>query len=188
MVGAGIAGVAAYQEFSHQPDASVDPIPVPVIETQTSTAAADAPAVNAAEAEQPLTEAGAANAATTQSKPESSTALKRTADQAKRSVQGSNDEVDMENLVGPDDEVVVKGDEIRVGKVRIKDGKVYMPDGTVYDAPKSPQAPGVHPKPPPIRLSEEQMRRLTPEQRQKLRMIRQRFPESFPRPTPFPEQ
>ena len=188
LVGAGIAGVVAYQEFSHQSDAVVDPIPVPVIETQTTTVVAEAPAANAAEAEQPLAEAGAANAAVAQSKPETSSSVKKTGDQAKRPEQAANDEMDMDNLVGPDDEVIVKGDEIHVGKVTIKNGKVYMPDGTVYDAPKTPQTPGIHPKPPPIRFTEEQLRRLTPEQRRKLRMIRQRYPESFPRPTPWPEQ
>jgi len=188
LVGAGIAGVVVYQEFSHQSDAVVDPIPVPVIETQTTTVVAEAPAANAAEAEQPLAEAGAANAAVAQSKPETSSSVKKTGDQAKRPEQAANDEMDMDNLVGPDDEVIVKGDEIHVGKVTIKNGKVYMPDGTVYDAPKTPQTPGIHPKPPPIRFTEEQLRRLTPEQRRKLRMIRQRYPESFPRPTPWPEQ
>jgi len=191
LVGAGIAGVVAYQEMSHT-ERAVDPIPVPVVETQTATAVADAPAppANAAETEQVVSaEAAAANASNVtaaQPKPDPASSVKKT-DQARRSATVANPEPDMDNLVGPDDEVIVKGDEIHVGKVKIKDGKVYMPDGKVYQAPKTPPAPGVHPVP-PIRLTEEQMRRLTPDQRRKLTILRGRIPNTFPKPTPWPNQ
>lgn len=196
LIGAGIAGVIAYQELSPR-DAAVDPNtnPSAAPDTPATSAVAEAPgqaaAANVSEAEQPSGEGAAVNAvATTRS---DASAVKKTADQAKRTTQ-SNGEMDMDNLVGPDDEVVIKGDEIHVGKVRIKDGKVYLPDGTVHQAPPTPQNPrnpgaARPPEMPPIRLTEEQMRRLTPDQRRKLNMLRrERFPNNFPRPTPFPNQ
>ncbi len=189
LVGAGIAGVAAYQELS-QPEAASEPNPAPVAESPSGSAAAEAPAQSA---EPSGTEAAAADAsgadpATAQAKPEAAPAVKRTGDQAKRSEPTAN-EADIENLVGPDDEVVVKGDEIHVGKVRIKDGKVYMPDGTVHEAPPRPRNPNVRPPPKPqVRLTEEQIRRLTPEQRRKLRIMRERYPDTFSQPTPYPQQ
>jgi hypothetical protein len=187
MVGVGIAGVVAYQELT-QTETSADPIPVKVVETQTeATAAAEAPAANASEAVDSPAESAAGNAAIPQSKPDAGPAVKKTVDQAKRTAQGNN-QAEIENLIGPDDEVVVKGDVIHVGKVRIKNGKVYMPDGTVYETPKNPPAPGVRPQRPPVQLTEEQMRRLTPDQRRKLRALREGMPNSFPRPTPWPDQ
>lgn len=191
LAGAGIAGVVAYQEMS-QTERAIDPIPVPVVETQTATAVADdpAPPANAAETEEAAsaetTAANTSNVTAAQSKPDPATAVKKT-DQARRSAAVANPEADIDNLVGPDDEVIVKGDEIHVGKVKIKDGKIYMPDGKVYQAPKTPPAPGVHPVP-PIPLTEEQMRRLSPEQRRKLTILRGRIPNTFPKPTPWPNQ
>ena len=185
LIGAGIGGVVAYQEMS-QDDSARDPIPVPVVETQ-SAAVVEAPGspANAPVPEPAAVESPAANASAAQSKPGSAPIVKR-AEQAKKAT-ADDIEADMENLVGPDDEVIMKGDEIRVGKIRIKDGKVYMPDGTVHVAPKTPQTPGVRP-PPPIRLTEEQIRRLTPDQRRKLRIIRERFPGTIAQPTPSPNQ
>src|SRR5690606_13035843 len=94
-------------------------------------------------------------------------------------------ENDIEDLVGPDDEVIVKGDEIHVGKMKIKDGKLIMPDGSVYEqrrTPETPMTPGVRPVPPPqITLTPEQLQSLTPEQRRKLNIIRRRYPAMFPK-------
>ncbi|MEO5857711.1 MAG: serine/threonine-protein kinase [Pyrinomonadaceae bacterium] len=185
LVGAGIAGVVAYQEMV-QSEAATDPIPVPVIETQSATAISEAPAQAANLPEPAALEAPAANTTPAMTKTEPAPVTKRT-DQAKK-VTHSDPEADIENLVGPDDEVVVKGDAIYVGKIKIKDGKVHMPDGTVYDAPKTPRTAGVQPPMPPVRLSEEQMRKLTPEERRKLRIVRNRFPGTFPQPTPYPQQ
>lgn len=186
LVGAGIAGVVAYQEMS-QPEAAADPIPVPVVETQTAAAVAEAPgtAANAAP-DAAAIEASSANTAAVQAKPDSAPVVKKT-DQARKTT-ADDMEADMENLVGPDDEVVVKGDALYVGKIKIKDGKVYMPDGTVHDAPRTPRQPGVKPPVPPVRLTEEQMRNLTPEQRRKLRIMRERYPGTFSQPTPYPDQ
>lgn len=193
VVGACIAGVVAYQEM-RQTEAAADPIPVPVLDTQPAANASAAAAPNAAESvaevEQPSAEAAAGNTAVSQPKSDVPAAVKKTAEQAKRT-SPAEDEMVMDNLVSPDDEVIFKGDEIHVGKVKIKDGKVYTPDGKVYQSPKTPPVAGVrppHPQPPPIRLSEEQMRRLTPDQRRKLTILRQRYPDSFPKPTPWPNQ
>ncbi len=184
LVGAGIAGVVAYQEMS-QAEAVADPIPVLVTETQTASAVAEAPgsAVNASVPEPAGAEASAANAVATAPKADQAPVVKK-ADQGKKA-SVIDPGTDIENLVGPDDEVIMKGDAIYVGKIKIQNGKIYMPDGTVHDAPKTPRTPGVQP-PPPVRLTEEQMRRLTPEQRRKMRIIRERFPGTFSQPTPNP--
>ncbi len=187
LVGAGIAGGIAYSEMSRS-ESIAEPRPISEPETPVVSTVSEAPAQSA---EPEGTEAAAAASAantTTQSKSDAATTTKKSGDQAKRSAASEN-EADIENLVGPDDEVIVKGDEIQVGKVRIKDGKVYMPDGTVHESPQRPKNPNVRPPPrPQVRLSEEQIRRLTPEQRRKLRIMRERYPETFPQPTPYPEQ
>ena len=89
-------------------------------------------------------------------------------------------------FVDPEDgeKVVIKKDSISVGDMKVQGGKVFMPDGKVYQVEKAPQTPvqpGAHPgqSVPPIDL-----RRLTPDQRRKLRMLRERFPEAFPKPVP----
>jgi hypothetical protein len=187
LVGAGIAGVLAYQEVYERP--RVDPIPVPVAETQTSvntdvpgaTAVADAPAGSEGTA--------VANSAAPAEPIKAETARKP---DPVRKTNGQNASID-EDLVGPDDEVIVKGDEIRVGKVTIKDGRVYTADGRVYEAERvqrtarTPTTPGmdpIPPKPPAIKLTPEQMKHLTPEQRRKLAIMRRQFPGMFPQPTP----
>lgn len=80
--------------------------------------------------------------------------------------------------------IVIKKDSIQVGDMKVQGGKVYMPDGRVYQVEKTPitpPQPGTHPVPrvPPI-----DMRKLTPEQRRKLRLMRERFPDAFPAPIP----
>jgi hypothetical protein len=68
--------------------------------------------------------------------------------------------------------------------MKVKGGKVFMPDGKVYQVektPVTPMQPGAHSGPavPPI-----DMRRLTPDQRRKLRLLKEQFPEAFPAPIP----
>lgn len=185
LVCAGIAGVLAYQEMYD----TADPIPVPVIETQ-SAAIADAPAASAS------TDIGSeataiTNVAVTAADAKPDTAAAKKPDPVRTTT--SQNRSDVDNLIGPDDEVIIKGDEIHVGKVKIKDGKVYTPDGNVYEAerrPRRPNAQGTHvepPKAPPIRMTPEQIRRLTPEQRQKLTIFRKRYPDMFPKPSPEPK-
>jgi serine/threonine protein kinase len=189
LVGAGIAGVLAYQEvYDRRP---VDPIPVPVTETQTAVTA-DAPVATAA-ADAPSSGEGSAVANAVAADPVKAEAAKKP-DQVKKTIDQTA--VDPDEFVGPDDEVIINGDEIRVGKVTIKDGRVYTPDGKVYEAervqrtPRTPTTPGMepHPKPPPIKLTPEQMKRLTPEQRRKLTIMRRQFPGMFPVPTPERQQ
>ena len=91
-------------------------------------------------------------------------------------------------FVDPEDgeKVVIKKDSIHVGDMKVQGGKVFMPDGKVYQmgkTPVTPVQPGVYSgsRVPPI-----DMRRLTPEQRRKLRMLREKFPEAFPAPVPPP--
>ncbi len=184
LVGAGIAGVFAYQEMSHV-ERPAEPVPVPVLETQTAAAIAEAPdpTANTSVPEPVAVEASAANTSDTTRKSESAPVVKRV-EQAKKATTNDTD-ADLENLVGPDDEVIMKGDEIRVGKIRIKDGKVYMPDGTVHVAPVTPRTPGFRP-PPPVRLTEEQIRRLSAEERRKLRIFRERYPGTISQPSPPP--
>ena len=191
LVGAGIAGVLAYQEVYERP--RVDPIPVPVAETQTSVTT-DPPAATAV-ADVPSGSEGTAVANSAVSSEPAKTETARKPDQVKKTNDQASSNPD--ELVGPDDEVIVNGDEIRVGKVTIKDGRVYTPDGKVYEAervgrtPRTPTTPGmegVHPKPPPIKLTPEQLKQLTPEQRRRLQNIRRRFPEMFPQPSPYPNQ
>ena len=86
-------------------------------------------------------------------------------------------------FVDPEDgeRVVIKKDGIHVGDMKLQGGKVYMPDGKVYQmekTPVTPMQPGVR-QVPPIDI-----RRLTPEQRRKLRLLRERYPEAFPVPIP----
>ena len=91
-------------------------------------------------------------------------------------------------FVDPEDgeKVVIKKDSIHVGDMKVQGGKVYMPDGKVYQMGKTavtPVQPGMEPSPrvPPI-----DMRRLTPEQRRKLRLLREQYPDAFPAPMPPP--
>ena len=84
------------------------------------------------------------------------------------------------------EKVVIKKDSIHVGDMKIQNGKVFMPDGKVYQmdkTPVTPMQPGarVEPRMPPIN-----MQRLTPEQRRKLRLLKEKFPEAFPGPVPPP--
>jgi serine/threonine protein kinase len=189
LAGAGIAGVVAYQEMS-QTEAATEPIPVPVLETQNSATVAEVPgsAANASAPEPVAIEAASANASASHQRTDPAPApVGKKTDQAKKATV-SDPAAEIDNLVGPDDEVVVKGDAIFVGKIKIQNGKVYMPDGTVHDAPMAPRQPGVKPPVPPVRLTEEQMKNMTPEQRRKLRILRERFPGTFAPPTPNPNQ
>lgn len=76
-----------------------------------------------------------------------------------------------------DDKIVVEGDKITIGNVTVKDGKVIFPDGSVIDGVEPPTN-RTHPVPPVIPNVD--LRRLTPEQRRKLRLLRERYPGAFP--------
>jgi hypothetical protein len=181
LVGGAIAGVVAYQEAY---SSNRDPIPVPVLETQTN-ATSEAP--SAAASVDSTTESGSGtNAAVSEpAKPETAP-VARKPEQAKRTTTTQTGLDDMDNLVDADDEVIVKGDEIHIGKVKIKDGKVYTPDGNVYEAEQTrrdQRVPG-YPQPPPVKLTPEQMQRMTPEQRRKLNILRRRYPGMIPQTSP----
>ena len=183
LVGATIAGVLGYQSAVEEPVRNEDPIPVQVVETQSSenpaaSAGAEVPALGDA-----AVAAANTNVEAQQPRPESPSSAKRP-EQARVSKPSANNDLDID--VDPDDEVVFKGDEIYVGNMKMKGGKIYMPDGSVYVTPKTPKPPGV--QIPPVRISEEQMRQMTPEQRQKLKAIQERFPRAFPAVTPKPQQ
>jgi len=184
LVGVTIAGVLGYQSTFEESHRNEDPIPVQVVETQSS----ENPAAASAGAEVPAlgdaaVAAANANVDAQQPRPESPSSAKRP-EQARVSKPSANNDLDID--VDPDDEVVFKGDEIYVGNMKMKGGKIYMPDGSVYVTPKTPKPPGV--QIPPVRISEEQMRQMTPEQRQKLKAIQERFPRAFPAVTPKPQQ
>jgi serine/threonine protein kinase len=191
LVGVGIAGVVAYQEAYEGRRDRTNPIPVPVVETQNTVSSDPQPASAVANSASGSEGTAVANSSAPAEPVRAETARKP--EPAKK----SNDQAaaDIEDLVGPDDEVIVNGDEIRVGKVTIKDGRVYTPDGKVYEAERvqrtarTPTTPGmepIRPKPPEIKLTPEQMKRLTPEQRRKLTIMRRQFPGMFPQPTPQP--
>jgi serine/threonine protein kinase len=191
LVGASIAAVVAYQEV-YSSD-TVDPIPVRVIETQTA-AVPDAVPEGGGETVSDSEASASSNAGAVAEPVRSETNPTKKPEQAKRSATVGSD-TDIDELIGPDDEVIVRGDEIHVGKVKIqKDGKIIMPDGSVYESrqpprnPRTPVVPGTHPEPPPIKLTAEQMRRLTPDQRRKLNVVRRRYPGMFPQPSPEPNQ
>jgi hypothetical protein len=84
------------------------------------------------------------------------------------------------------------------GTIKSKDGTIVYPDGKVVKNGKVIAAPNpnvqVRPLPPDVRippLTREQMERLSPEQRRKLRQImenQRRQTENRPQPTPPPNQ
>ena len=77
-----------------------------------------------------------------------------------------------------DDNVVVNGDTLTVGNVKIEKGKIWS-NGREYNfnvPPPNVQIPSFPTMP----------RNLTPEQRRKLRILRQQHPEMFQRPSPTP--
>lgn len=81
-----------------------------------------------------------------------------------------------------DEKVVIDGENIYVGNMKVEKDRVIMPDGRIYRKGQTPGTPHVQP---PV-FPNIDMRRLTPEQRRKLRILRQRYPESFPAPSPKP--
>jgi serine/threonine protein kinase len=77
-----------------------------------------------------------------------------------------------------DDNVVVNGDTLTVGNVKIEKGKIWS-NGREYNfnvPPPNVQIPNFPTMP----------RNFTPEQRRKLRILRQQHPEMFQRPSPTP--
>ncbi len=81
--------------------------------------------------------------------------------------------------IGDDDDekLVINGNSIRAGNVMINKGRIVTPNGFNFNmAPPNVRIPN-----PPI-----DPRKLTPEQRRKLRILRQQHPEMFQRPSPTP--
>jgi serine/threonine protein kinase len=160
------------------PEPQQDPVAEPSLQPEQAASAANTESPEAAEPSsvQP---------------PESAVATKRP--DAQRKARGSNapeaeSDPDEFVFVDPDDgeKVVIKKDGIHVGDMKVQNGKVYMPDGRVYEMQKTPTTPlqpgaRVSPRIPPI-----DMRHLTPEQRRKLRMLKEQYPDAFPAPIPPP--
>lgn len=180
--GLGFAGVLAFQEMT-ETRGERDPIPVTVVETQAVASANDSNPSVAAEVPEPAAEAGTVETVSSEPARAETVQPKKQPQTARTKPQDPLDELD--NL--DDEKVVVKGDSIYVGNIRMKDGKIYMPDGTVYDQPRRPRVPGAH-QPAPPQLTPEQMQRLSPEQRRRLRIIQENFQKNFPQPTPPPEK
>jgi hypothetical protein len=86
------------------------------------------------------------------------------------------------------DKVVINGKSIRSGNVKIVNGKIITPEGEFPLNKQFQQLTPMMPKIPPVQIDP---RTLTPEQRQRLRMLRQNHPEVFvkppPQPTPTPD-
>lgn len=86
---------------------------------------------------------------------------------------------------GLDDEnITIKGDKIYMGNVRVENGKVYLPDGRIIPMDRTPRVPNVEPPDPTFPNIDP--RSLTPQQRRKLRILRERYPNGFPTPKPAP--
>ena len=137
-------------------------------------------------------EAPTAMESNTGQQPETTTSVRKPDSQRRAKAEASetpdSDPDDEFVFVDPDDgeKVVIKKDGIHVGDMKVQNGKVYMPDGRVYEMQKTPTTPlqpgtKVSPRIPPI-----DMRHFTPEQRRKLRMLREQYPDAFPAPMPPP--
>ena len=89
-----------------------------------------------------------------------------------------NTGVDPDVTADDEPDVVIKGDSIWMGNVMVNKGRILTPGkGFNFNMqPPNVLAPNVPVDP----------RFLTPEQRRKLRMLRQQHPEAFQRPTPTP--
>lgn len=83
-----------------------------------------------------------------------------------------------------DENITIKGDKIYMGNVRVENGKVYLPDGRIIPMNRTPRVPNVEPPDPTFPNIDP--RSLTPEQRRKLRILRERYPNGFPTPKPAP--
>ena len=157
-----------------EPEQPLAPPSVPADQEQAASANAESPQVDESDPSQ-------ASAA--------STSVKRPDPQRRAKVAGEPNEVEDPDgfvFVDPEDgeKVVINKDSIKVGDMKVQGGKVFMPDGKVYEIEKSnatPMQPGVHPNP---RIPPLDMRRLTPEERKKLRMLQERYPKTFPAPIP----
>lgn len=78
---------------------------------------------------------------------------------------------------------VVGGENIYVGNIRVENGRVIMPDGRVYKTGETPDVPVIEPE--VLReLQNIDPSQLTPAQRRKLRILRQRYPRPMPPPRP----
>lgn len=176
LVGSIVGGILIYDPSTLGIDTSEPVITDLPVEPKQEAAAAVETNSNTAAAE-----SGAAAMSVTpdEPKPEASQTAKRseTVKTAKTDPKADPDEIDID---GP---VVVDGENMRIGNMQIRKGKVIMPDGTVYDENTGSRvSPPNHPVPPNVR--EPDFRRLTPEQRRKLRLLRQRHPGAYPTPAP----
>ena len=79
-----------------------------------------------------------------------------------------------------EDKIVINGKSIKTGNVKIMDGKIITPQGEFPLNRQFPMSPST-PKIPPVQIDP---RTLTPEQRRRLRMLRQNHPEVFVKPSP----
>ena len=82
-----------------------------------------------------------------------------------------------------DGKVVINGKSIRTGNVKIMNGKIITPEGEFPLNKQFRQMTPTMPQIPPVQIDP---RTLTPEQRQRLRMLRQNHPEVFVKPPPQP--
>jgi hypothetical protein len=85
-----------------------------------------------------------------------------------------------------DEDIVVKGDTIYVGNTKIRDGAVQTPEVYIDENGIRRRIP--KPVIPPINISREQLRMMTPQQRRKLRLLMQNQKPVLNPPAPSPEK
>jgi len=95
-----------------------------------------------------------------------------------RSTAGADSKASEDPGSDEDEKVVISGDSLKAGDVMMKKGKIVTPDGEIdlnVPVPPNMRQPGfpIDPK------------RLSPAQRRRLNILRQRHPEVFVRPTPY---
>lgn len=173
LVGSVLAGVFVYKPALfgiRDKESSITDLPVPAVQ--------DTPGAEP-DTNSPVTESGAAAASdSVVTETEQATRRSETVKTAKSEPKSKPSENDID-IDGP---VIVDGDDIRVGNMQIKKGKIIMPDGTVYDEHTGAR---VYPnRPPPPVVGQPDLRQLTPQQRRKLRLLRERYPNAYPVPSP----
>ena len=168
------AGFIAYENGSFGSDRPADaqPVAADVAPTADNTALTDGSTVF-----ERSTEAESASKEVPTAEPKQ---VPSTKPPSERSTTDPNPIVSGGDPTGDDDEkVVISGDSIKSGNVTMRRGKIVTPDGEI-DL-NGPMQPNMQRQPDyPI-----DPRRLSPEQRRRLRMLRQRHPEVFVRPTPY---
>ena len=170
-----LAGVGLYmnEDFAaEEPVANEAPLleqPQAASQEPADTSVADAAASNA------NIETNAAEAPPVQSERRQERA--QTSSVASKKAQTDNDP-DIDD--GADEQVVIKGDSIWAGNMMVNKGRVYAAPGKGFN---------FNMQPPDVRVPNMPVdpRYLTPEQRRKLRILRQQYPGMFPRPSPSPK-